>query len=61
MTKMKLLSTAEVARQTGFSPRTIARWCRDGKMDGAVKVGRVWRVPDRTLKWWLMANMRYTG
>lgn len=45
MTKMKLLTTAEAAKELGFSPRTIARWCRKGDFGGyAHKVGRVWRI-----------------
>jgi excisionase family DNA binding protein len=43
MTVPKLLTTAEVGQLTGFSSRTIARWCREGKVP-AQKVGRVWRV-----------------
>lgn len=44
MYKMRLLmSPAEVSRFVGVKPRTVARWCREGKID-ALKVGRVWRV-----------------
>jgi predicted site-specific integrase-resolvase len=32
----------------GFRPRTITRWCREGKLNGAVKVGRVWRIPEES-------------
>lgn len=41
--KMKLLSTNDAARYTGFKPRTIAKWCREGKI-AATKLGRVWRI-----------------
>jgi hypothetical protein len=41
----KLLSTRMVAFRYGFEPRTISRWCREGKVTGAVKIGRVWRIP----------------
>lgn len=48
--KMKLLmSPAEVGYHVGVRPRTVARWCREGKID-AVKVGRVWRVHRTTVK-----------
>lgn len=47
MTKMKLLTTAEVGKRLGFSSRTIARWCREGEFGGgARKVGRVWRIEE---------------
>lgn len=29
----------------GFKPRTISRWCREGKIK-SVKVGRVWRIEE---------------
>jgi excisionase family DNA binding protein len=54
MKGMKLLSTNEVAHVMGFNSRTIARWCREGRIDGAVKMGRVWRIPRKSLHapWW---------
>jgi excisionase family DNA binding protein len=45
MNGMKLLSTAHAAQLLDVSPRTVARWCRDGQVPGAVKLGRVWRIP----------------
>lgn len=51
MTQMKLLTVSEAARQTGFKPRTIARWCREGKLD-ATKVGRVWRIEQGKLNFY---------
>lgn len=47
-TKMKLLSTNDAARYTGFKPRTIAKWCREGKI-AATKLGRVWRIYPQVL------------
>jgi len=47
MTRMKVLSTAEAARRSGFSSRTIARWCREQAVP-ATKVGRVWRINEAT-------------
>jgi len=47
---MKLLmSPAEVGRIVGVRPRTVARWCREGKID-ALKMGRVWRINRATVK-----------
>jgi excisionase family DNA binding protein len=50
MTNMKLLmSPAEVSRIVGVQPRTVARWCREEKIE-ALKVGRVWRIHRLTVK-----------
>jgi excisionase family DNA binding protein len=45
----KLLTPRQVADRLQVSPRTIARWCRDGKMAG-VKVGRVWRISEEAYR-----------
>lgn len=37
------VSTRKAGEVLDVSPRTIARWIRQGKLN-AVKVGRVWRV-----------------
>lgn len=29
-----------------LSPQILRRWCRDGRIHGAVRIGREWRVPD---------------
>lgn len=47
--KVVYLTPRQVAGQIGFQPRTITRWCREGKLNGAVKVGRVWRIPQESL------------
>jgi excisionase family DNA binding protein len=52
MNRMKLLSTAHAAQLLDVSPRTVARWCREDKMRGAVKLGRVWRIPIGTIRRW---------
>ncbi len=28
-----------------LSPQILRRWCRDGRIPGAVRIGREWRVP----------------
>jgi predicted DNA-binding transcriptional regulator AlpA len=45
MKEMKLLSTRRAADLCEVTPRTIARWCRQGKFPKAIKLGRVWRIP----------------
>lgn len=34
-----------VARLLDLSPNTVLLLCREGKMPGAFKVGRAWRIP----------------
>lgn len=40
-----LLTTQEAAQRHRVHRKTIERWCREGRFDGARKVGRHWRVP----------------
>ena len=43
------LGTKQVAERLGISPRTAARWCAEGRLPGAYKIGEgdraTWRVP----------------
>jgi excisionase family DNA binding protein len=43
------LSDLEVARALGKSVRTVQRWCESGKLPGAYKAGRSWRIPRASL------------
>lgn len=43
----QLLTPRQVGDLLGFKPRTITKWCREGKFETAHKVGRVWRVQRR--------------
>lgn len=43
--KMKHLSTKDYATLLGKHPVTIAKWLIAGRITGAVKVGRQWRIP----------------
>jgi predicted site-specific integrase-resolvase len=49
----KLLSPAEVGAMLGFKPRTITKWCREGKIINAQKMGRVWRIVGEPIVKWL--------
>lgn len=37
------ITPKEAAILLDVTPRTVAKWCREGKLS-AVKIGRVWRV-----------------
>ena len=40
----------QIAREWGLSERTINDLCKKGKIEGAVKVGRMWQIPDEVKK-----------
>lgn len=41
----RLYTPAEMAERWGANPRTIDRWCRDGRIPAARKVGSRWFIP----------------
>lgn len=44
-----LLDVAGAAERLGKHPKTIERWCREGRVAGARKVGATWRLSDEGL------------
>jgi excisionase family DNA binding protein len=44
------LTDIELARRLGKHPRTVQRWCKAGKLPGAYKAGRSWRIPRRSVR-----------
>lgn len=40
----------QVALEWGLSERTINNFCKTGKIEGAIKVGRRWQIPDAVKK-----------
>lgn len=45
----ELLTTAQAAGILGVHQKTVERWCREGVAEGAVKIGRTWRLPREAL------------
>ena len=45
---MKYLSAAEFAAKYGVSDRYVRRLCADGKLEGAERVGKAYRIPEST-------------
>ena len=43
-------SCKQIAIEWGLSERTINDLCKKGKIDGAIKVGRMWQIPDDATK-----------
>ncbi len=50
--KSKLLKPREVAERLSVSHATVVRWIKRGDLHG-IKVGRVWRVSEDSLKEYL--------
>ncbi len=48
------LTAAEVAERYGVNARTVARWCAQGRLPGAYKVGEgfrgIWVIPASALE-----------
>lgn len=47
---MKYLTSAEVAIKWGLSQRRVSLLCSEGRVDGAVKAGKTWIVPESANK-----------
>ncbi len=46
---MELKSVNQAAEILGINVRTVQKWCKDGKLKGAVKMGRDWMIPANSL------------
>lgn len=45
-----LISVDEIARKWGVSPRAVRNYCAMGRIDGAVLIGKVWKIPGNAVK-----------
>jgi len=43
---MNFLSVTKFAEKLGLSERTVRNWCSEGKIDGAVLIGKTWNIPE---------------
>ena len=39
------ISVSEAAEMSGFAAYTIREWLKSGRIDGAKKIGKLWRIP----------------
>ncbi len=49
MTDRKYISTKEAASIMGLSTRRVVGLCNDGKLEGAIRAGRSWKVPEESV------------
>ena len=47
---MGMISTAEAAKRWGVSERSVRNYCAQGRVPGAVMVGKTWSIPDVATK-----------
>ena len=47
---MEFLNTTEAARILKMDPRVFTRWLEEGRVPGALKLGRQWRVTPEDIK-----------
>ena len=47
---MSYLSAAEAAKKWGVSERSVRNYCSQGRVEGAVLVGKTWKVPENAKK-----------
>ena len=43
---MKYLSIAEIAERWGICQRCIQTLCNENRIEGAIRIGRTWAIPD---------------
>lgn len=43
---MKYLSVAEIAKKWNISERSVRNYCAEGRIDGAVLIGKTWAIPE---------------
>ena len=44
-----MITASQAAKETGWSRRTIRKWCQQGKIAGAIKKGNRWYIPEEAL------------
>lgn len=44
------ISAKEYAAKYNLHPRTVQKWCAEGRIEGAYKFGASWAVPDKAPK-----------
>ena len=47
-------SSKEMAEIWNVSERTVTTFCKSGKVHGAIKEGRTWKIPEDA-KYWLVS------
>ena len=46
----KYLTSAQMAEKWGVSERSVRNYCNEGRVDGAVLIGKIWNIPENAIK-----------
>ena len=55
-----MASCKDAAHAFGVSPRTVSRWCANGMIESANKIGAQWRIPEDTIERYLEDGLSLT-
>ena len=47
---MRYLSVTEIAKKWNVSQRRVAIYCKEGRIEGAIMMGRMWMIPKEAKK-----------
>ena len=47
---MNYLSVTEIAKKWGISERSVRNYCAEGRVEGAILVGKTWTIPENAKK-----------
>ncbi len=42
----KYLTSTQIAKKWGVSERSVRNYCNEGRVDGAVLIGKIWNIPE---------------
>lgn len=48
--KEKYLNSAQIAEKWGISERSVRNYCNEGRVEGAVLIGKIWNIPENAKK-----------
>lgn len=46
----EFITAKKYAEKYNLHPRTVQKWCSEGKIEGAYKFGTSWAIPDKAPK-----------
>ena len=46
----KYLTSAQMAEKWGVSERSVRNYCNEGRVAGAVLIGKIWNIPEDAIK-----------
>lgn len=47
---MRYLSVTEIAKKWNLSARSVRTYCTQGRLDGVIRIGKNWHIPENTAK-----------